>query len=410
MRAALAWQPDLRASAAARRAAAESVSEARGGYLPSLDFSLGRGRERSDNAGTRPGEVSLNRSEAELTLSQLIFDTGATSSQVRRSEARSDGAALQLASASETLALRTAQAYLEVLRLTELMAIARENVAAHERTLRQVGILAEGGVGRRADVVQAAARLAQAQSALASLQGQLEQAESGYRHLVGRMPGTLLTPNLESKLLPERLDPVMEQTLAAHPAVRAAQRERDAALAERDFARSRLGPRISLELGVAHNRNLDGVPGLNAEASAMLRLRQNLFRGGADDARIRQAEARVDEADAGHARARNDVERDLRQAHEALRAERERQLPLAVHARTSAEVVEAYRAQFRLGQRSLLDLLNAEAENFIARANHSSGRSALLAAGYRTLAAMGRLLEALGVALPAEALIGGADR
>ena len=410
VRAALAWQPELRASAASRRAAAEGVAEARGGYLPALDLTLGRGRERSDNASTRPGEVSLNRSEAELTVSQLVFDTGAVSSQVRRSEARSEGAALLLASASEVLAFRTAQAYLEVLRLTELMAIAQENVAAHERTLRQVGILAEGGVGRRADVLQAAARLAQAQTALASLQGQLEQAGSGYRHLVGRAPRTLLAPNLERKLLPERLEPILEQTLAAHPAVRAAERERDAALADREFARSRLGPRVSLELGMTHNRDLDGLRGLNAEAIAMLRLRQNLFRGGSDEARIRQAEARVDEANAGLARARNDVERDLRQAHEGLRAERERQLPLAVHARTSAEVVEAYRAQFRLGQRSLLDLLNAEAENFNARANQASGRSALLAAGYRTLAAMGRLLDALGVALPAEAAVEGARR
>lgn len=400
MRAALAWQPELRASEAARRAAAEGVAEARGGYLPSLDLSLGRGRERSDNASTRPGELSLNRSETELTVSQLVFDSGAVSSQVRRSEARSEGAALQLASASETLAFRTAQAYLEVLRLTELIGIAQQNAAAHERTLRQVGILAEGGVGRRADVLQAAARLAQAQSALASLQGQLEQAGSSYRHVVGRAPGALLPPILEPKLLPERLEPHLEPTLAAHPAVRAAEREREAALADREFARSRLGPRVNLELGVAHNRDLDGVRGPNAEAVAMLRLRHNLFRGGSDEARIRQSEARLDEAGAGLARARNDVERDLRQAHEALRAERDRQLPLAVHARTSAEVVEAYRAQFRLGQRSLLDLLNAEAENFGARANLASGRSALLAAGYRTLAAMGKLLEALGVALP----------
>lgn len=410
VRAALAWQPELRATAAARRQAGEALAEARGGYLPSLDLSLGRGRERSENAGTRPGEVTLSRAETELTLSQLVFDTGATSSQVRRSEARSDSAALQLLAASESLSFRTAQAYLEVIRLTELIRIGEDNVAAHERTLGQIEALAAGGVGRRADVLQVAARLAQAQSALASLQGQLEQANASYRHLVGRAPGALVPPKPEFSVLQARTEPLVERALAAHPAVRAAQSELEAAQAEREFARSRLGPRVNLELGVTHHRDLDGVRGLNTDATAMLRLRQNLFRGGSDEARVRQAEARIDEALAGLARARNDVERDLRLAHEALRAERARVPSLAEHSRASAEVVQAYAAQFRLGQRSLIDLLNAEAEHFGARGALSTGLYAVLAAGYRTLAAMGKLLEALGVPPPAEAAIDGASR
>ncbi len=81
VRLSLAWQPDVRAQAANRRAADGAVAEARGAYLPSIDVSLGSGRERSNNSGTRFTDTTLGRKEAEVSLSQLLFDTGAVSSQ-----------------------------------------------------------------------------------------------------------------------------------------------------------------------------------------------------------------------------------------------------------------------------------------------------------------------------------------
>jgi outer membrane protein, adhesin transport system len=399
VRDALDWQPEMRAMRATRRVAEGAVDEARGGYLPSVDVTLGRGRERSDNVTTRPGERTLDRVENELTVSQLLFDTGATSSQVNRAEARREGASLQVIAGAESLAQRTAQAYLEVLRMVELIRIGEENVAAHERTLKQVTTLADGGVGRRADAVQVSGRLAQANSSLAQLRGQLEQANAAYRHLVGRAPGALVAPRAEFPRLERGVALLIEETIVAHPAIRAAEREREAAQADREFARSRLGPRVTFDVGVTQNRDLDGVRGVNADAMAMVRLRQNLFRGGSDDARIRQAEARVDEANAGLARARNDVERELRLAHETYRAERARLPALAEHARASEAVVEAYTAQFRLGQRTLFDLLNAEAERFSSRSNLVTGEYSALAAGYRALAALGVLIDSLGLAM-----------
>lgn len=402
LRLALDWQPEIRALQANRRAAEGAVGEARSGYLPSVDLTLGRGRERSENASTRPGQLSLGRAENELSVSQLLFDTGATSSQVLRADARLQGATLQLSVGAESLGQRTAQAFLEVLRITELIRISEENVAAHQRTLQQVATLAEGGVGRRADVLQVNGRLAQAQAGLAQLRGQLEQANAAYRHVVGRAPGLLVRPSGEFLRLERGIAGLVEEAVAGHPAVRSAERDRESAQADREFARSRYGPRVTLDLGVTQHRDIDGIRGVNADATAMIRLRQNLFRGGADDARVRQAEARVDEANAGLARARNDVERELRLAHEAYRSERARLPALAEHARASAEVVDAYAAQFRLGQRSLLDLLNAEGERFAARGNLVTGESAMLAAGYRALAALGVLVESLGVALADE--------
>lgn len=394
---ALDWHPELRESLAVQRALEEQLTQARAGFLPQIDASLGRGRENSENVSTRPGDLTLSRSEAELTLSQLLFDGGAVSSQVRRGRARSEGATQQTAQTAESVALRAVQAYLEVLRARELLRIADENTASHQRTLEQVRRLAEGGLGRAADVQQAAARLAQADAALSQSKGQLEQALAAYQHAVGRAPGVLERPALNPETLPADAASAIARA-ANHPALRAAEKQREAAHAEREFSRTRFAPRVTLEVGLNQNRDVDGVRGTNAERIAMLRLRQNLYRGGADNSRVREAEARVDEADATLARVQNELERELRQAYDALRVQRERLPALEAHARASAAVVDSYRAQFRIGQRSLLDLLNSESELYAAQGNLVTGQYAGLAAAYRLYAATGRLLEALGVA------------
>jgi adhesin transport system outer membrane protein len=390
--------PDLRAAQANRRAAFELVDQARGAYFPSADLTLGAGREETDSPLTRAqGEDAQHtRREVELSVTQLVFDWGATRNEVRRFAERADGASHQVANAAEAVALRAGQAYLEVLRLRGQLALAEENVAAHERTVRQVSALVERGAGRRSDLQQAEGRLALAQNVLTQLRGQLAQSEAAYRHVVGQAPGALARPALADKL-PAELERMVHAALATHPAVLAAEREHSAAQADRDAARGRIGPRVNLEAGAARNKDIDGLRGLNEERFLMLRLRSNLFRGGTDLARVREAEARVQEAAANLGRARNDVERDLRQAWLGLAADRERIPELERHAQLSAQVVEAYRAQFGIGQRSLLDVLNAENELYNARGNALNGELAVTADELRVLAAAGTLVNALGL-------------
>lgn len=391
--------PDLRAAEANRRALEETLPQARSQLLPSLDASVGRGREWSDNSITRAqgGDVNLTRGEAQVTASQLLFDGGAALGQLRRQRARSQAAAEQVASLGEAVAQRAAEVFFEVLRLQALVAIAQQNLAVHRRTLEQVALRTEKGVGRRSDDRQAEARLALAQASLSQLSGQLDEAVAAYRHITGAAPVQLLRGDTPLVALPADLPAALADALAAHPALRAAEQELRAAEQERESARDSLWPRITLELGASRNTDIDGIPGANYDRTAMLRLRQNFFRGGADAARIREAEARREEALARLGRARIDVERDVRQAWDGLAAARGRLEALRLHAEASAEVVDAYRGQFSIGQRSLLDVLNAENESFAARSNHVSGDYAVSAGVYRLLASMGRMLEHLGV-------------
>ncbi len=397
---AVANLPEVRAARANQRASEQTAAQARGAWYPSLDLSLGHGRETSNNPSTRllGSDQTLTRSEAEVNLSQLIFDGGATSSQVRRFQARAEGAGDRLAQTAENAGARAAQAYLDVIRLRELIAIATDNEKRHRETLAQVSRLADVGKGRRADAQQAEARYALAQASLTQLRAQLEQAEVTFMHLTGQPPGTLADAGSFRAALPATLAAALTQALETHPAIRAAQKDLLAAQAERESQRSRYGsPRLALEVGTSANHDLDGLRGANNDRYAMLRLRYNLFRGGIDDARVREAEARVDEALANYAKERNDTERDLRQAWRALAQDRIRLPQLQRYAAASAQVVNAYHLQFSIGQRTLLDVLNAESELFSARSSEYTGSYAVTIGELRVLASMGRLLETLGV-------------
>lgn len=395
--------PEIQAAQHRREAARAQTGQARAELFPSVSGSVGEGRETSRNAVQRTlgNDVTLTRREAEVSLTQLLFDGGAATGQVRRFAARAEGAEFTVAGTIEDVALRAGQVFIDVGRLREQLAIARENIGVHERTLSDVSALANAGRGRRADVTQADARRALATSLVQQLAGQLGQAESGFRHLVGRPPGTLAEPPSLAPDLPSQPEQAVNQAFAMHPVVKAAEKEVDAAQHDRESARARLAvPRLTLEAGASRNRDIDGIAGPNHDRYAMLRLRYNFFRGFGDSERVRETEARIDEAIAALTRVRNDIERDVRQAWDALMSERARLPQLAQYARASADVAEVYRLQFQLGQRSLLDVLNAENERYNAMSGYISARATIAANELRLLASQGRLVETLGLAPP----------
>ena len=399
---AIAVHPDIRTATANWRAVSESVAQARAQFLPSLDATLGQGREKTDSPLTRSlgSPLTLTRREAQLNMSQLLFDGGASSSQLKREEARAASAYGQLASTAETVAFRTAQAFFEVLRLRSTIELAEQNLAAHQRTLEQIVLRSEAGVGRRSDDRQTEARVALARSSLVQLRCQLEQAEASYRNLTGQPPGRLVRSEISLAAIPASAQAAVDEALSNHPAVLAAKLDLEAAEADRELARSRYAPRVTFELGASQNHDLDGLRGLNADRSAMVMLRQNFFRGGADAAREREADARRDEAAGRLAKVQTDLERDVRQAWEGLASDRARLPDLQLYADTSAEVVEAYRGQFSIAQRSLLDVLNAENESYNARSGKITGEYTVATDLYRLLSSMGRMTAQLGAKLP----------
>ena len=388
--------PDVLIDANRRLSIDEVVNQAKGGYRPKIDLSLGIGREWSENTSTRPGSDNLTRRESALTLSQMLYDGFGTRSEVERHTARVESAAHKLAGTSEQVGLRAVETYLEVLRRQELLALTQANLSAHERTFEQIKLRADSGVGRKADLEQAQARLALSQANLASAQANLREASINYQRVVGNQPLDLSRPAIPEGL-PASMDDAVQTAVANHPILRSARADIEATHAQTRAAESLLQPRVDLELGTSWNDNLDGVDYKNNDAHAMLRMRWNLYHGGSDKARIAETRIQTLEATEVMNRTQREVEESTRLSWNALETSLDRLPKLKAHAESTELTRDAYGKQFNIGQRTLLDLLDSENELYTARSNYVDGQFIEMFARYRLLADEGRLIETLGV-------------
>jgi len=405
----LATNPDVLIDASRRRSVEQVLEQAKGGYLPRLDIAYGRGHQYSDNATTQQtygGPIGQIRYDRSLTLTQMLFDGFSTVSEVERNSARVDSAAHRVAATSEQIALRAIEAYLEVLRNQEIMALTQDNLQVHQRTYDQIKLRAASGVGRRADQDQIEARLALAKSNLTAAEANLKVAEINYRLVIGTTPGTLSQPKIpDTKLIPPTPEAALPVTLANSRLLKSAKADIDAALAQAQGARAGMQPRLDLELSASKNNLLSPVDITgDVNRSAMLRLRYNLFKGNADVARIAETQFLVREAEEVARRTERQLEQSLRLSWNAYSSARERLPFLTKHAEASQLTREAYTKQFSLGQRTLLDLLDTENEAFTASSNLLNGRYVEIFSRFRVLADLSMLLDTIGVAHRDEAL------
>ena len=396
--------PDILIDANRKLSIDEAVKQAKGGYYPKVDLNLGIGREWNENISTRSkpgGDDTLWRREAGLTLSQLLYDGSATTSEVNRQKSRLTSASHKVMGTSEQISLKAIEAYLDVLRREELLKLAQENLAAHDTTFGQIKVRSEGGIGRKADLDQAQARFSLSQANVASAEANLREANIAYNRVVGTMPDALVKPAAVEA--PASVDDALKVALENNPILRSAMADIEATQAQKSAAESLLKPRVNLELGTNFNQDIDGVDFKNHDAYAMVRMRYNLFNGGTDKARISEAGIQTLEATEVMHRTQRQVEESLRLSWNSLLTAQDRLPKLKATADAAERTRDGYAKQFNLGQRTLLDLLDSENELYIARSNYLEAQYIDLFSRYRLMADTGRLLETLGVAPREEA-------
>jgi outer membrane protein, adhesin transport system len=409
IQAALETNPEVGVVAADREAIEQELRQARAEYLPSIDLRGALGPEYTDSPVTRAGDEedgseTLLRAESQLTLTQMLFDGFATQSEVQRQIARIDSASHRVQEAAEFIALDAVEAHLDVLRNQALVELARENVEQHQRLLGQVRQLEDQGAGSIGDVRQAESRQAEAQNALAVALGNLRDAEAFYLAVVGAPPVDLEEDPPPVVAVPESPDAAAAAASVTSPTVQIANADIDVAEAELRGARAGYYPNLDLELGAAAGDNIDGIEGRDVSAQALLVLRYNLFRGGADIAREREAFLRIKEARQGLRVAQRDAEQEARVAYNALLTARARLDALRDGVDAQRATRDIYAQQFDLGQRGLLDLLDAENELFIDRTNLITASLTETFAIYRVLAVIGVMLDTLDIERPKQAI------
>lgn len=397
--------PEILAEANRRLSVDKTIDQARAGYAPRVDLNLGYGREYTKNPATRPGSETLTRGEASITARQMLYDGFYTKSEVERTTASADSAGFAVTDISERRSLQAIGAYLDVLRRQDLLKLTQTNLESHQTIFSQIEQRSDSGVGRRADVDQAQARLALSQSNLESQLGNVEDARTNFQRVVGTMPENITNPGDECcDKAPATLDDAVKIAYNQHPTLRTALANHEASLAQENAAKSAFHPRVDLDLGASANNNLDGEPGHDKGLYAMFRLQYNLLNGGADKARIEQIEHLSEQQKELINRAQREIELDVRLAWNALE-NAERRLPgLEQRVDAAEKTREAYAAQFRVGQRTLLDLLDSENELLSAGIAYTDTYYDRIYACYWLMQAMGKLLETMAIEQREEAL------
>lgn len=396
---AIAANPEVSARLNALRASAAAVDISRGGLRPRIDLEASAGRTEDRITTRNPEGESLSRGGVALSLSQLLWDANVIRSDVERAGHEQRARWFEFLDATESTALEAVRAHHDVVRQRALVALAEDNYVQHRVAATQIGSRVRAGVGRGVDLEQANARLALAESNLTAETANLHDVTARYARIVGELPPQRLTKGAPSAAgLPASAGEAANLAVQASPAVSAAIENLRAA---RATTRGREGaawqPRVEARLRTGTGRNFDGVPDQKRDTSAEVVLAWNLYNGGSDQARIRQAADTVNQA----ADLRDKTCRDARQvaaiAFNDTRKYVEQLEQLDRNVLAIEKARDAYRQQFDIGQRSLLDLLNAENELFTARRAYANAEADLLLAQARTLAATQRLTTQLGL-------------
>jgi len=393
--------PEVKEKVHAYRKVVSDQDIAESGWRPSVDLQASTGYYDTESPSTNNESVDYNSSSVELSVTQNLFNGYDTTNQVAQTKARVNAALFDVYDTADNIGLRATQAYLEVLKQRRLYQLAIDNVAAHEKILVQIRDRNRSGVGRRSQLQQTEGRLAGAQASLIAQQNNLADAATQLHQILGRYvdPKFLSEPVLP--VLPQRnLNALIDQALIDHPAMRVA--DSNIVAAQSDYRRSLRTryPNIDLRLATEYGNNLDsddGLDGSSDETSLVLNFTYNFYSGGKNDAESQRKVSAVYEQKEFAAKVRRQVINTLRLSWTADDLLVRQLVFLNNHVIKAGQTVESYREEFFIGQRDLLDLLDAENELNGARNLYAEARFDSFGARYRVFEGIGRLFEATSV-------------
>ena len=388
--------PEVQAAWHAFQVSIKDVDIARSGYRPSVDLTL-RSTYEDRNYGL---DQEYTRNLGEVTLTQMLWDGWLTRSEVARFKQAQMVRYFELLDAIENIALETSIAYLDVLLYRDLVRLAEENLRTHVDVFRQIEQSVSAGVSRGADLEQINGRLSLSESNLITEISNLHDVSARYLRLTGHMPYAQLNePQLSEIVIPESVNDALMMAYVTNPGFNAALYNIDSQKLNVKSQRSNYQPRLDLIAGyTAQNRDEQGLGNGINEASVGLQFSFNLYNGGADKARVRQAITQVNLARDLRDKACVDMRQTLQIAFNDITKLNDQIPVLNEHRLSSDRVKTAYMDQFDIGQRTLLDVLDSENEFFQSSRAYIEATYTQKKAILRTLATMGQLLKSLGIA------------
>lgn len=350
--------PEFLAARAALTSSREGVDEARAAWWPQLSGNTGFGTRTT-------GGVSVNTPTFGVTLSQLLFDFGNTSAKVGAAESRVQGAQAGLDKKQAAVVMRAVAAWHELYRTRKLTELHRLNVQARQDIVSFIKERADLGGSAASDVLRARARQTEAEAALSAARVREQVAESAWREVFQSEPPAQVEVWPDFPLDVVSLKAQVDALVARFPTVQEAKQLSLASEKEAEAARANLFPRLAIEHSIAQNKQTS--TGIEyTDRSTLLTLRYNFLSGGAEMARARQAASKAVEYAMQADTEQRNTEKNLRQtlSEVALGQDILQNRRLAVG--VANDTLAAVREQFAFRRGTLLDLLRAQEDVFMA--------------------------------------------
>ena len=387
----------LRGAEAAADSARNGLRISHGGWYPTLSLSANGGRETTEKPAGLPN-TDMNAGQLSIRATQLIWDFDATNADIRRAQVSVVRADIAVERTRQELLVEGLSAYANLVRAHRLLTFARQS---EDNIRRQTGleeVRLQEGYGFSTDVLQAKSQLAGAQArrvaAEEAMQTALSRFQAYFGHVSFRLDGAEVLA-MTKAALPASMDAAVEEARRHNPRLQELALTTAAAEEAVTSVRGRsLYPRVEGFVERNVKRDVAGQPGRQNELLFKLQVTFSLNTGLTAINSVRLAEADLRAAAASWADQERMVLETVRNSWNRLESARSQVRLLNDQASLAAGFLDVARAERELGSRSLIDILSGETTLINARSDAAAAETELVLAGYRLLAAMGRLSAA----------------
>ncbi len=386
--------PELLLTEAQSRGAESQAREAQAQRAPKLVLSGMTGFEKQKiNAASLTNKYEQVQAQARVTMP--LLDHG-LKAQIEQRRSASVGADWRLVDKREDLMLRTLETYAEMLRASRLLQLSQANLAMHRDYVQQVKAIAKLDLGRAADLPAAMGRVSLAEAVNTSRLARLEQVRLEFQSLTG-LARVQVMPDLVRFAPASTLDDAYQAALKASPALQVAQADIEAARQGVLLAKASYRPRLSLDASAKSGRDWGGLKGQQSDLYLGLQAEWTVPAGGAYGHAVQAATESEVATRYAYEKARDELQLRVSTAWFDFLAQSQSLDSYTDYVQHAEAMVDASRKQFKIGRRSLLDVLNAENELFTARSNKLSAELDQIKSAWRLVGLQGQLAVVLGL-------------
>ncbi len=382
--------PRIKAERERQKATDEGVAQALSGFRPTVTAGYDKGRQRTAFNGAA---WSYGKSEDKsLSVEQPLFRGFGTISGYQSAKQRVKAGAFQLSATEQRVLLQAIAAYMDVVSDASILDLARNNRDVLQKQLDASNERFNVGEVTRTDVAQSEARLSQAKTQVISAEGRLISSVAEFERVVGYKPeGTLPTPQSIPEL-PATLKEALEQAQRANPELLSAVHSAKSSEFDVLTRQSTILPRVSL-VGTMNRQEGAGVLGTSTFDQDSLTVQVNvpLYQSGAEYSRVREAKKTARQRSEQAIDARMAVDEEVTKAWEQLETAINTISTRNDQIKAAEIALDGVKQEQEYGARTILDVLDAEQELFVARSNLVGAQRDRVVAAYNVLLTLGRL-------------------